>query len=71
MIFAIRKDLQGKAKKFNILPLITISEKYLNKNLSGKSDEREVKMYKKRLFTLHPLFFILRKTNFHSAKGKV
>ena len=46
MIFAIRKDLQGKAKKFNFLPLITISEKYLNKNLSGKSDEREVKLCK-------------------------
>ena len=44
MIFAIRKDLQGKAKKFNILPLITISEKHLYKNLSGKSDESIKKM---------------------------
>ena len=46
-----------------------ISEKYLNKNLSGKSDEREVKMCKKRLFTLHPSFFILWKISFHTAKG--
>lgn len=44
MIFAIRKDLQGKAKKFNILPLITISEKHLYKNLSGESDESIKKM---------------------------
>ena len=50
---------------------ISVSEKYLNKNLSGKSDEREVKMCKNRLFTLHPSFFILRKTSFHSAKGKL
>ena len=64
MIFAIRKDLQGKAKKFNVLPLITISEKHLYKNLSGKSDEREVKMCKNRLFTLHPSFFILRELRF-------
>jgi predicted nuclease of restriction endonuclease-like (RecB) superfamily len=44
MIFVIRKDLQGKAKKFNILPLITISEKHLYKNLSGESDESIKKM---------------------------
>ena len=69
IVFAIRKGLQGKVKKLNSLPLITISEKLINKNLSGKSDEREVKMCKKQLFTLHPSFFILRKTSFHSAKG--
>ena len=44
MIFAIRKDLKGKAKKFNIIPLITISEKHLYKNLSGESDESIKKM---------------------------
>ena len=30
-----------------------------DKNLSGKSDEREVKICKNRFFTLHSLFFIL------------
>ena len=69
IVFAIRKGLQGKVKKLNSLPLITISEKLINKNLSGKSDEREVKLCKNRLLTLHPSFFILRKTSFHSAKG--
>ena len=40
----------------------------IDKNLSGKSDEREVKMCIIRLFTLHSLFFISRKTSFCSAK---
>ena len=40
----------------------------IDKNLSGKSDEREVKICIIRLFTLHSLFFILRKTSFCSAK---
>ena len=35
-----------------------------DKNLSGKSDEREVKICKNRGFTLHPSFFILRKLRF-------
>ena len=59
IVFAIRKGLQGKVKKLNSLPLITISEKLINKSLSGKSDEREVKLCKKQLFTLHPSFLIL------------
>jgi len=37
---------------------------YLDKNLSGKSDEREVKICKNRDSTLHPSFFILRKLRF-------
>ena len=40
----------------------------IDKSLSGKSDEREVKMCKNWFFTLHSLFFILRKTSFCSAK---
>ena len=45
--------------------------KELDKNLSGKSGEREVKMCKNRFFILHPSFFILRKIRFGSTKGKV
>ena len=40
-----------------------------DKNLSGKSDEREVKLCKNRFFALHSTFFILRKLRFHIAKG--
>ena len=43
----------------------------IDKNLSGKSDEREAKMCKNRLFTLHSSFFILWKVSFHTAKGKL
>ena len=43
----------------------------IDKNLSGKSDEREVKMCKNGLFTLHPSFFILWKISFHTSKGKL
>ena len=71
IVFASWKGLQGNLRRFADFTLITISEKLINKNLSGKSDEREVKMCKNRLFTLHPSFFILRKTSFHSAKGKL
>ena len=46
IVFAIRKGLQGKVKKLNSLPLITISEKLINKSLSGKSDEIEDKKCK-------------------------
>ena len=38
--------------------------KYIDKNLSGKSDEREVKLCKNRVFALHSSFFILRKLRF-------
>ena len=41
------------------------------KNLSGKSDERDVKLCKTRFFTLHSLFFISWKLSFHTAKGKL
>ena len=43
--------------------------KYPDKNLSGKSDEREVKLCKNRFFTLHSSFFILPKLSFHTAKA--
>ena len=43
----------------------------IDKNLSGKSDEREVKMCKNGLFTLHSSFFILWKVSFHIAKHKL
>ena len=43
----------------------------IDKNLSGKSDEREVKMCKNWLFTLHSLFFISLKTSFRTAKHKL
>ena len=42
-----------------------------DKNLSGKSDEREVKKCKTWFFTLHSSFLILRKHSFHTAKGKL
>ena len=45
--------------------------KELDKNLSGKSGEREVKICKNRFFILHPSFFILRKIRFDRAKGYV
>jgi len=41
-----------------------------DKKLSGKSGEREVKNCKRRFFTLHSSFFILRKHSFHTAKPK-
>ena len=41
-----------------------------DKNLSGKSDEREVKLCKIRFFTLHSSFFILRKHSFRTVKPK-
>ena len=46
-----------------------IDMKIPDKNLSGKSDEREVKLCKNRFFALHSIFFILRKLRFHIAKG--
>ncbi len=67
MIFAIRKDLQGKAKKFNILPLITISEK-----------KEKLKCIKSgfSLFILYSSFcerptFTARKVRFDRPKGYV
>ena len=43
----------------------------IDKNLSGKSDEIEVKKYKNRFFTLHSSFLILRKLSFRTAKHKL
>ena len=43
----------------------------IDKNLSGKSDEIEVKLCKTWFFTLHSSFFISRKTSFRTVKGKV
>jgi hypothetical protein len=42
-----------------------------DKNLSGKSDERDVKICKNWFFTLHSLFFILWKVSFRTAKHKL
>ena len=43
----------------------------IDKNLLRKSDEIEVKICIIRLFTLHSLFFISRKTSFRTAKHKL
>jgi hypothetical protein len=61
-----KEILAGKSLFFRLFDV-----KYPDKNLSGKSDEREVKICKTRFFTLHSLFFILRKTSFRTAKGKL
>ena len=45
--------------------------KELDKNLSGKSGEIEVKICKNQSFALHPSFFILRELSSRTAKGKV
>jgi len=42
-----------------------------DKKLSGKSDEREVKMCKNRFFTLHSSFFIFPLLSFRTAKRKL
>jgi len=42
-----------------------------DKNLSGKSDEIEVKKCKNRFFTLHSSFFIFPSLSFRSAKHKL
>ena len=42
-----------------------------DKNLSGKRDEREVKLCKFRFFTLHSSFFVLGKLSFRTAKHKL
>ena len=56
---------------YGISPLLKNNMKKPDKNLSGKSDEREVKICKNRLFTLHSSFFILWKVSFHTARGKL
>ena len=48
-----------------------IDMKNPDKSLSGKSDEREVKMCKTWFFTHHSSFFILRKHSFRTAKHKL
>ena len=45
--------------------------KELDKSLSGKSGEIEVKICKSRFFILHSSFFILRELSSRTAKGKV
>ena len=37
---------------------------FIDKSLSGKSDEREVKICENQLFTLHPSFFIFPSLRF-------
>ena len=49
----------------------TFTVNNVDKNLSGKSDEREVKLCKSWFFTLHPSFFILWKLSFRTAKHKL
>ena len=66
--------LFSKSQFFDWIPplvLLCFAINNIDKNLSGKSDEREVKMCKNRLFTLHSSFFILWKVSFHTAKGKL
>ena len=43
----------------------------LDKNLSGKSGERDVKLCKTWFFILYSSFFILRKHSFRTAKPKL
>ena len=43
----------------------------IDKNLSGKSDEREVKICKNRFFAFHTSCFISLKTSFRTAKHKL
>jgi hypothetical protein len=63
------QEIKGKRRGLNSFYVKScFAVKELDKNLSGKSDEREVKICKNWLFTLHSLFFILRKTSFCSAK---
>ena len=45
--------------------------KEFDKNLSGKSDEREVKLCKTWFFTLHSSFFIFPSLSFRTAKHKL
>ena len=42
---------------------------FIDKILSGKSDEREVKNCKSRFFILYSSFFILREQNSRTAKA--
>ena len=63
------QEIKGKRRDLNsfyVKSCFVINN--IDKNLSGKSDEREVKICIIRLFTLHSSFFILRKTSFCSAK---
>ena len=63
-----------KSQFFDWIPPLVLrcfSINNIDKNLSGKSDEREVKMCKNRLFTLHSSFFILWKVSFRIAKHKL
>ena len=54
-------SFQNPSFLIEFLPLVLrcFSINNIDKNLSGKSDEREVKICKNRLFTLHSSFFIL------------
>ena len=66
------QEIRGKRRDLNsfyIKSCFVINN--IDKNLSGKSDEREVKICKNRFFAFHTSCFILRKTSFHTAKGKL
>ena len=54
-------SFQNSRFSIEVLPLVLrcFAINNIDKNLSGKSDEREVKICKNRLFTLHSSFFIL------------
>ena len=57
------------SKGDNTVRLFLVKE--VDKSLSGKSDEREVKLCKNSFFTLHPSYLILRKLRFRTAKHKL
>ena len=63
-MFYVRKVTSFKRKKQNTI-------KYIDKSLSGKSDEIEVNFCKNLFFTHHSSSFILRKIRFRIAKGKL
>ena len=54
-------SFQNPSFLIEFLPLVLrcFAINNIDKNLSGKSDEREFKMCKNGLFTLHSSFFIL------------
>jgi hypothetical protein len=64
------QEIKGKRRDLNsfyVKSCFVINN--IDKSLSGKSDEREVKICKNQLFTLHSLFFILRKLSFRIVKA--
>ena len=72
----VRKVTSFKRKKQNfwwekLRHLLCSTIKYIDKSLSGKSDEIEVNFCKNLFFTHHSSSLILRKIRFRIAKGKL